>query len=612
MASRPQTETQHKLRFIGVIMTDNLKSGPSPQASTPQKGVSCPPPSRDAAMNSTSDGDFCTRLHRLSLLRCQMVGTAPLAQRAKAMAEQLRAAFGMDACVFRLWKDDDLVFLACSGLEETDCPERIPIGCGIASEILKRQSPLFLPDVMSNPVLAAERSRPPSPRAFTSYAGAPMLAGDQVIGIIGLFSRTMRTDLTEADLDALQIMANYMSLAIANDELYAQLLTNHERIEQETLSRKEAERQLRESEQRLRLAAETARMFAFEWDAVTDKIACSADASDVLGRADNAAIDCGAAYLDRVHPDDRPALAELLAQLSPTQPGYRTTYRFVRDDGGVVWIEENAHGFFDETGRLVRLVGMASDVTDRKRAEGELRRLREELARMARITAMGELTATIAHEVNQPLGAVTANAQACQRLLNSPNPDHDEIRRALVDIVNDATRATQVVAQVRRFLGRVELRLCPVDMNGAIRQVVRMADDRLKADQVSLKLRLKRDLPPVSGAEIQLQQVVFNLLLNAIEAVSQVTVSSREITVSSECTDAATVLVTVRDRGMGIPADDCERIFDAFFTTKPGGVGMGLAVCRSIVEAHGGRLWVESVEGAGSAFKFTIPIARAS
>ncbi len=399
------------------------------------------------------------------------------------MAEQLRSVFAMDACIFRLWKGDDLVLLACAGLPEEVCPERVPVKCGIASEVLKRQSPLFIPDVMQVEAIASEMSRPPSPRAFTSYAGAPMLAGNRVIGIIGLYSRTRRDDLDQEDLDCIQMMANCMSLAIANDELYAEVLANHARLKQEMRARRETERESRE--------------------------------------------------------------------------------------------------------------------------------LREELTRMSRVTAMGELTATIAHEVNQPLGAVMANAQACQRFLDDPAPDYDEVRRALADIVKDASRATQVVAQVRKSLSRAAPRYHPVDLNQVVRDVVRMLDDRIQADRISLQLRLGRNLPPVSGAETQLQQVILNLLTNAIEAARETTVPPPRVVISTRRSDGRVVEVAVRDNGPGVPNGDTEAIFAPFFTTKPGGIGMGLAICRSITEAHQGQLRAERARGGGSVFRLTVPIKEA-
>lgn len=551
------------------------------------------------------------RLHVLSQVRGPVVGGGSLPECARWMAEQLRAAFVVDACIIRLLQGDDLVFLASAGLPESSCPERIPVACGIASEILKRHSPLFLADVTLVPSLTSEQSKPPSPRAFTSYAGAPMLAGDQVIGIIGLYSRTKREDLTQEDMDCLQLIANSLSATIANNRLYGQLLRQHEALEREVAARHQVERSLAEAEQRLRLAATVARMFAFEWDPVTDRAARSADAAGILGPKENSAHTTGKEFLARLHPDDRASLAAQLARLSPSCPGYHTAYRYVREDGQVVWLEETSQGYFDREGRLVRLIGMTADITERKRAEDDTRKLRDELSRMGRVTTMGELTATIAHEVNQPLGAIMTNTEICQGLLSDTVPDLDEVRRALADIAHDASRATQIVTQVREFLGKTEARFDYVDMNRVIRQVLRMLDDRFKADRILPELHLSPESSRIWGSEGQLQQVMLNLLTNAIESMDSEGSGPCKLAVSSRSADREGLLVVVEDSGTGIPAHDLERIFDPFFTTKPSGLGMGLAICRSIVERHGGRMWAESVGSGGAAFKFTLPAERA-
>jgi C4-dicarboxylate-specific signal transduction histidine kinase len=254
---------------------------------------------------------------------------------------------------------------------------------------------------------------------------------------------------------------------------------------------------------------------------------------------------------------------------------------------------------------------MTADFTERKRAEDSARNLRDELARMGRVTTMGELAATIAHEVNQPLGAILTNTEVCQNLLNEPSPDHEEIQRALGDIGNDASRATRIVAQVREFLGKTESRNQLVDMNAVIRQVLRMLDDRIRSDQILVALHLGPELPRVWGSENRLQQVVLNLLTNAIEAVGQGRARPRKVTVTSESAGVASLLIKVQDNGVGIPVSDRDRLFTPFFTTKPLGIGMGLPICRSIVEEHQGRLWAESSEGAGSVFSFTLSVGKA-
>ncbi len=581
-----------------------------PQQDTAGTGLDSEPPASarpPAAPNPARQCSNHDRLNAIARITRNTVGTVPPAQNAREMVEQARQAFGMDACVIRLLEGSDLVLFASSGLPQASCHPRIPIGWGIAEEIMQRRCPVFIQDVLAHPVLAPLAKKLPNSFEFRSYAGAPLLAGDSVIGVLGLYSIDKREDLAQEDLDCIQLMANSMSVAIVNDRLYEQIARDHERLEQEVASRRRAEKLLAESRERLQLAASAARMFAFEWDPRTDEVRRSDHCAPILGLSEDPRQDSGQSFFERIHPDDRSGFIALLDSLNPANPAYSTSYRVVRRDAQVIWLEESARGFFDAQGRLIRLVGMTADVTDRRRAEEESLRLRENLARVSRVTAMGELTATLAHEVNQPLGAIAANASACQRLLQQPRLDLEEIRAALTDIASDASRATGIINNVRNFLRKSESQRIPLDLNATIRTVVEMVGLRSAIARVRLDLSLQPDLPRVQADQIQLQQVVVNLLTNAIDAVSRRPPGARAVNIQTSSTSPASVSVTIQDNGMGIPAADLDRIFEPFFTTKPHGIGMGLPICRSILEAHGGRLWVQSVEGEGSTFHFSLP-----
>ena len=345
-------------------------------------------------------------------------------------------------------------------------------------------------------------------------------------------------------------------------------------------------------------------MFAFEWDTRTDQAWRSAECSDVLGFDPHP--DTAQAWFALIAPDDRANLFRAQEEISPASPEYRVTYRLTQPDGQVLWLEESSHGFFDEAGKLIRLIGMTADVTERRQAEEEARRLRDDMARMSRVSAMGELTATIAHELTQPVGAIITNAQACRRLLNRSDPDLEEVRTALAEMVTDCSRANQVVGRVREFLRRGEAEKAPVDLNAIVRSVVRMLKGRLSKEHVRLTLDLDPGIPRVTGGSGQLQQVIFNLIINAADAVLSRDVSSRKVKVVSSLQSNGMVSVAVEDSGVGVPAEDLDRLFDLFFTTKPDGTGMGLPICKSIIEAHGGRLWAESDGRSGSMFRFTI------
>jgi signal transduction histidine kinase len=259
----------------------------------------------------------------------------------------------------------------------------------------------------------------------------------------------------------------------------------------------------------------------------------------------------------------------------------------------------------------LRLVGeIFTNALARKRAQETMQRLRDQLARAARVTTMGELAAAIAHEINQPLCAIVSNAQAGQRLLAGEAADVEEVRETLQDIAADGRRAAEVIARIRTLLEGRQPKRAPFNLNEAIREVAALLDHQLTRKGVSLSLALAAGLRPVHGDRVQLQQVVLNLIVNAIDALSHCEGRPRELVVESIKSAGDMVLVSVKDSGPGIKSGDTERIFEAFFSTKADGMGIGLAVCRSIVEAHGGRIWAEPNAGSGAIFHFTVPAAK--
>jgi signal transduction histidine kinase len=223
---------------------------------------------------------------------------------------------------------------------------------------------------------------------------------------------------------------------------------------------------------------------------------------------------------------------------------------------------------------------------------------------------LGELTASIAHEVNQPLAAVVANADACLRWLDRGTPDLGAARRSVEWVINDAHRASEVVRRVRALANKTEIEKAPLDLNEVVRDVMALVERELSSHRISLQTELAPDLPMIRGDRVQLQQVIINLVMNGIEAMHQVTGRSRELTIRSRVDQPHNVLLSVTDRGVGISAEDAGRLFNAFFTTKSGGLGMGLSICRSIVEAHGGRLTAFGNEGSGATFQFSLPVPQ--
>jgi len=267
-----------------------------------------------------------------------------------------------------------------------------------------------------------------------------------------------------------------------------------------------------------------------------------------------------------------------------------------------------------ETGQPVSVGNVCSDITDRKRAEERLRaserRLLDalmELARITRVTTLGELTASIAHEVNQPLAAAVANAEACLRWLDRDTPDLAAARRSVEWAIDDSRRASEVIRRVRALTKKSDIEKVPLDVNDVVRETIGLVQREVFSQQVSLRTELAPALPAILGDRVQLQQVIINLVMNGIEAMQSVTGRPRELLIRSRHDEKQLVLVSVTDCGVGISAENADRLFNAFFTTKSSGMGMGLSICRSIMEAHGGRLWATANMPHGATFQFTLP-----
>jgi signal transduction histidine kinase len=226
------------------------------------------------------------------------------------------------------------------------------------------------------------------------------------------------------------------------------------------------------------------------------------------------------------------------------------------------------------------------------------------------MTTLGELTASIAHEVSQPLAAVVANAEACLRWLDRGTPDLDAARRSVEWIINDGNRAGEVIQGVRALAKKTSIEKVPLDVNDVLKQVIALVQRELISHHVLLRIEFAFDLPMILGDRVQLQQLIINLVINGIEAMQSVTDRPRELVIRSGQDEAGRVLVSVTDCGVGISAEHEDRLFNAFFTTKSGGMGMGLSICRSIVEAHGGRLSAHGKEGPGVTFQFVLPLHR--
>jgi PAS domain S-box-containing protein len=312
-------------------------------------------------------------------------------------------------------------------------------------------------------------------------------------------------------------------------------------------------------------------------------------------------------WADHIHPEDREAAIAFCRDHSQAPSDFELEYRMIAADGRTVWIHDVVN-VVSENGVPNILRGFLIDVTQRRRAEEESRSLREQLVRVGRVTTMGELAASIAHEVNQPLCAIVSNAQAVQRLLAGESFDLSEVREAVQDITEDGQRASAVLSRIRGFLQKTPAEHAPVDVNDLIREVSALMRSEMVKRGVTVKLELAEKLPLVLGRRIQLQQVILNLMVNGADAMDHIPRELRQLVIRSTRDGADTVTIAVKDTGVGIDHIHLDLIFDAFFTTKPSGLGMGLAICKSILSAHGGRIWASPNVGRGTTFQFTLPI----
>ncbi len=314
-----------------------------------------------------------------------------------------------------------------------------------------------------------------------------------------------------------------------------------------------------------------------------------------------------------IHPEDRPASVEIIDKAIREEKGYELHQRIVLPEGTIKFIHLVARPVFNMSGDLVEFVGTVMDITERKRAEEDLReserRYREaqmELHHVNRVTTMGQLTASIAHEVNQPIAAAVTNAHAGLRWLAAQPPDLEEVRDAFEQIIKAGNQASEVIGRIRALIKKVPAPKTSLDINEAILETIALTRSEMERHRTLLQTELANNLPRIWGDRVQLQQLILNLIINAIEAMSEVREGSRAMLISTGVDTPDGVIVAVRDSGPGLKLESLDHLFDPFYTTKPTGMGMGLSICRSITEAHGGRLWATANAPRGAVFQFTL------
>jgi len=397
------------------------------------------------------------------------------------------------------------------------------------------------------------------------------------------------------------------ALREANAELERRVAARTADLQEEVLRRRATEATLRASEERWRSMFEASAVGIAVIDQQNHFAAANEAFQKMVGYTSEELQSLGP--LDITHEEDRKATQEMIEDVqSGKRQDYHTEKRYCRKDGKVIWVRVSTARALDSSSALQSIPAIIEDITERKRAEVAWHDAREALSRATRLTVMGELSASIAHEINQPLAAIITNGHACERFLTFSPPDLDEVKDAVGEIVRDGRRASEVLKRIRAMSKNSAPERGQVDVNHAIAEVLALTRDELLRHRVSVQTDLHSNLPTIMADRVQLQQVVLNLVMNGIDAMRAVADRSRILTVRSLLSDRGNIAVNVADSGIGLDPANRERIFDTFFTTKPEGMGMGLAISNTIIEAHRGRLWAESGSPFGAVFAFTLPL----
>ena len=374
-----------------------------------------------------------------------------------------------------------------------------------------------------------------------------------------------------------------------------------------TEERRETEQTLREREERISLASETARLGLWTIDFERGESWMNDKGRELFGFAPDEPLS-REVFLSCVHPDDRERVDQVIGRARSQSQSFEMEYRLLRPDGEVRWLMSRGRYLRNERGETSELLGVAIDLTDQVKANLELRSRQEELARLSRVAVMGELTASLAHELNQPLTAIASNAAAGKRFLAGGPVDPEIFQELLADIFTDARRAGAVIHGIRHFVRKDQERRCALSLNQVVSEVLQLLHSDLIGRATRIETELAPDLPLIQADPVHMQQVLINLIVNSVEAMGDFPPDRRRIEITTRASNGS-VHLAVRDFGIGLPLEDPDKIFTHFFTTKPDGMGMGLAIARSIIEAHGGELEAQNLSD-GACLCLSLPVAK--
>jgi PAS domain S-box-containing protein len=368
---------------------------------------------------------------------------------------------------------------------------------------------------------------------------------------------------------------------------------------------KQAERALRRSQAFLAEGQRLSQVGSFSWRVATDEVTWSEQLYRIYELEIGAPVTLDL-IRTRVHPEDISLLEKTVEQARGGAHDFEWQYRLVMPDHSIKYLHAVVRAIQDEHGQL-EYIAAVQDVTARRLADDAFDKARAQLTHVSRMMSLGVLTASIAHELNQPLSGIITNANTCLRMLGADHPDVDGARETARRTIRDGNRASEVIVRLRALFTKKESATELVDLNEATREVIALSSSNLQRNRVVLRQELADDLPAVVGDRVQLQQVILNLLLNACDAMSDIDDRSRQLTISTAGSDADQVRVVVRDAGVGLAPGTVDKLFEAFYTTKQSGMGIGLSVSRSIIEKHQGRIWAAQNDGPGATFSFSIP-----